>query len=515
MKKRISAVFLIFVLIICVFPSDAYGNEAYVTVKLPAFDVILNGLSIENKTSQYPLIVYKDITYFPMTYYDSRFLGLESIWNSSTGLTIAKTGISWKYHKYQAVVPNNNICLAKTAPFNIKVNGKNIDNSKEEYPLLIFRNITYFPLTWRFAVEEFGWEYSFDREKGLVITSTKVGAAAGQLTLPIATRENGKKGAFTMAGDFFYYEGSAGTIYQVPVTSLENVEKVYQLPKKGDGYVFANLKTERGRALLSYHTGGAVMGSDHLIWLKEDGSFKEIDSGYSVMKIYDDYQIRVNQGVPPFSNNLQIRKLEETEYKSAGSPDFLYGWIWTTDSGGASGIPSEDLYLMNDEIYVLGYFDKDSTESTTGIYKVNINTHVTERVCEEAATGFRIVDDMIYYTDFKDALYQIPVAGGRAEKMTDEAVSYYNALNGKVYYTLKSKNDQLYIYGNDEPVNSGGRVTSLEIQNGYMVAVFDKESESQYKMMIFNDSGEVIYKTIENVLLVRIENGKVVFVKDN
>lgn len=48
-----------------------------------------------------------------------------------------------------------------------------------------------------------------------------------------------------------------------------------------------------------------------------------------------------------------------------------------------------------------------------------------------------------------------------------------------------------------------------------MVAVFDKSSESIYKMMIFNNNGRIIYKTIENVLLVRIENGKIVFAKDN
>lgn len=31
--------------------------------------------------------------------------------------------------------------------------------------------MTYFPLTWRFAVEEFGWQYSFDHTNGLVITN--------------------------------------------------------------------------------------------------------------------------------------------------------------------------------------------------------------------------------------------------------------------------------------------------------------------------------------------------------
>lgn len=51
----------------------------------------------------------------------------------------------------------------------VTVNEKVIDNTKEPYPLLLFRDITYFPLTWRFAVEEFGWNYTFDNKAGLNI----------------------------------------------------------------------------------------------------------------------------------------------------------------------------------------------------------------------------------------------------------------------------------------------------------------------------------------------------------
>lgn len=37
----------------------------------------------------------------------------------------------------------------------------------------MFRDVTYFPLTWRFAVDEFGWMYSFDSKNGLNIYSKK------------------------------------------------------------------------------------------------------------------------------------------------------------------------------------------------------------------------------------------------------------------------------------------------------------------------------------------------------
>ncbi|HBD64199.1 MAG TPA: hypothetical protein DC038_07155 [Clostridiales bacterium] len=518
MKKRLLLVLMTVILTTGMFIPKTYANEG-VTVKLPSFPVTINGTLINNKTSQYPMIVYNGITYFPMTYYDCRFLGLESIWDAKNGLTVEKTGVSWRYNKYSSNKPNNTSYTAKIAGFKIKVNGKKIDNSKQEYPLLFFRNITYFPLTWQFAVEEFGWKYSFDSINGLIITSTENESSAGQLTLPIATRENGEKGAFTMAGDYFYYEGPNGIIYQSPVARPHERKKIYQLPETGYGakYVYASLKTENGRILLNYHTGGATTGSDHLILLNEDGSFRELDAGYSVMKIYDDYQIRVNQSFPPVNNNLQMRKSGEPSYKSVGNPEYLYGWIWTADknSGSMSGIQSKDLYLINDDIFVLGTPDKDNTYLSTGIYKININTGITEKVCEESVSGFKIFENTIYFTDLNNSLYRVLTVGGSAEKLISKPVANYSVLKGMIYYSLDDGSNQLYIYGRNDSVNPGGKLKSLEIQSGYMVAVFDKKSESPHKMMIIDERGKVIYKTMENVLLVRIENGKVVFVKDN
>ncbi len=53
--------------------------------------------------------------------------------------------------------------------FDIKVNGKQVENSKEQYPVLSYKSITYFPLTWEFAVNEFGLGYSWDDNTGLSI----------------------------------------------------------------------------------------------------------------------------------------------------------------------------------------------------------------------------------------------------------------------------------------------------------------------------------------------------------
>ncbi len=502
-------------------PATKAEAASSVRVSLPAFKVSLNGVNIENNFNQYPLIVYNDITYFPMTYYDSRFMGLETAWDSSTGLKIIKTGANWSYQKQESSIKNSIIYNARIAPFKITVNGKTIDNSKEQYPLLLFRNITYFPLTWRFAVEEFDWKYIFDQNNGLTVNSTDSTPSAVQVTLPIVTLKTGEKGAFTMAGDYFYYEGANGIIYQAPINDPANAKNVYKLPdsEHGFAYDFTSLKTENGKALLSYHTGGATMGSDHLIWLKDDGTSEVLDSGYSLIKTYENYTVRVEQRGPFFVDNLQIRKNGEKDYINIGNPDYSYGMYIHKygENKSRRATSSKDLYLIDDEIYVLGYYGyflENTNDETTGIYRVNINTNVQVRLCDNEVASFKIVNDIIYFADQNQHLYKLPLTGGTAELLVDKAVDSYEVLEGKLYYSLKD-NNQLYVYGNEESVNPGGILKSLEVQNGYMIAIFDKLSESQYKLMIFNEDGKVLYKSIENVLLVRIDNSKVVFLKDN
>lgn len=151
--------------------SNVYAAEE-VNVTLPTFDVTINEIAIENECRQYPFIVYKNITYFPMTYFDSRFLGLATEWDNLKGLEIYKTTETLEYEPYKQNWMKSSYYTASIPKFNIVVNGKAINNSTEKYPLLSFRNVTYFPMTWRFAVDEFGWKYSFTSEDGLIINST-------------------------------------------------------------------------------------------------------------------------------------------------------------------------------------------------------------------------------------------------------------------------------------------------------------------------------------------------------
>jgi hypothetical protein len=147
-------------------------------VEIPDFSVTVNGLVLENKYNQYPLIVYKNITYFPMTYNYAGFMGLKSNWYpEARGGAVLFVGVAEQplkeliYYKastangkyYSAGIPSYRIALNTTLSENF------LDNGKEEYPVLNFRNITYFPLTWRFTADEFGWSYAWDVASGLRI----------------------------------------------------------------------------------------------------------------------------------------------------------------------------------------------------------------------------------------------------------------------------------------------------------------------------------------------------------
>lgn len=180
-KKVVSILIIITVFVILFSYNDVFAVQNLI-VKLPSFKVTINGEETNNIYSQYPLITYKDITYFPMTYDGCRYLGLETKWDEKNGLEINKTNVSYPYNKYTSKTKNTGTYYATTPKFNIKINGKAINNQQEEYPLLVFRDVTYFPLTWKYGVEEFGWDYHFDSVNGLVIKS--------QNNIPIVKQNN-------------------------------------------------------------------------------------------------------------------------------------------------------------------------------------------------------------------------------------------------------------------------------------------------------------------------------------
>ena len=147
MKKML----VVLMIVVMVIPTISVSAKEVAT--LPEFDVYFNGNKVESESREYPLLVYKDITYFPMTYFYSRHLGIVTEWDGETNtLAISKKNINSILTAYNSDSKNQKENDVSICNFNIIVNGKTIDNKTEPYPLLTFRDVTYFPLTWRFAL---------------------------------------------------------------------------------------------------------------------------------------------------------------------------------------------------------------------------------------------------------------------------------------------------------------------------------------------------------------------------
>ncbi|MCH4890326.1 hypothetical protein EZV73_22275 [Acidaminobacter sp. JC074] len=169
MKKIISIIILVLLV-----SQVTLGESALVEVTLPGFDIELNGTSIDNTTEEYPFISYNNVTYIPMTWNFSRGLGLESSWDAERGLSIKK---SESVEDIEVGTNGNNDMSASyqasLVSFPVSINGMAIDNASEDYPLLSFRDITYFPMTWKYIVDEFGGESKWDPSTGLVVKTNK------------------------------------------------------------------------------------------------------------------------------------------------------------------------------------------------------------------------------------------------------------------------------------------------------------------------------------------------------
>ena len=127
--------------------------EAAMRADVVTAKVTLNGQVIDNKNAKYPLLSYSNITYFPMTYHLSRFMGVETDWNGTAkSLNIYAGGAQSAYVAEPGKAPKGSVSVTLPS-YRISVNGALIDNKEATYPIFNYNGVTYFPLTFRYAYE--------------------------------------------------------------------------------------------------------------------------------------------------------------------------------------------------------------------------------------------------------------------------------------------------------------------------------------------------------------------------
>lgn len=158
MKKFLSVI-LSALIAVSALGFTASAESTTVKVQIAPYTTHIEYIDVYNGAVKFPLLVYKNITYLPLTGGVCERLGLASGFDAEKGLYITKAQVPYNFEdsdafggstlnyygtEYDAVIPE----------YPIYLNGIRIDSTKEEYPFLNFRGITYIPLTYKFAVEE-------------------------------------------------------------------------------------------------------------------------------------------------------------------------------------------------------------------------------------------------------------------------------------------------------------------------------------------------------------------------
>ncbi len=533
---------LTLVFVLMVFSSAVVFAEEAVT--LPAFDVTFGEEAVESEQRQFPLIVYKDITYVPMTYFDCRYLGLKTDWNGETRtLSIEQTPINCAYRDYKWEWKNNKNNKASVCDFNIVVNGKTIDNSKEEYPLLTFRDVTYFPLTWRFAVDEFGWEYSFDAENGLVIKAKNY--RTKNVELP------GIEGDVATDGEYYYYSGEKDgkkVVYRALTSDTSNPEVIYEMPDTNltNGASFSN---SCGDIYFSYTAGSVpTTSTSRFFKIEKDGSVTEKipDDGYGYGK-HGYYEIRIaNDEIKVMGEHHGINGKTEFSYEKDGKVyevEPLPGWTHVGKRRNGvvySNTSPECVKIFDDKIYYTAFNEENSEDSA--LYVIDTKTGEQKKlldgvcgfdVCQKP-TGDYKGNVIIYDNNGTVMLYDETTGESRAlEEKGDEDLYLVAAVGG--YHTravMKNREGNRTVVKTlwaDKTMPTENTVV-FETKTGTYVSKFDnlicvrtagESPEDEVRFFVAGNSGEHEYATFsssdvasnvfvyDNILLYKIGKDKV------
>lgn len=427
-------------------PSEnAHAADKRYTVTLPSFTVTLNGQTVDNRNRDYPLIVYNDITYFPMTWFDCRFLGLENAWSPEQGLSVRQSNVTAPYHDYASAEANTSRSYrAELADGSITVNGQAIDNRSEEYPLLSFRDITYFPLTWRFAHDAFGWDYSYTDAEGLAIRSSN--PQVKDAGLPGYAANNG----FAVYKGYYYFVETIDAInhvYRSPLSDPGAREQVYEYEYSTTYGPNPRLSfsARDGGLWLSYHMGGGIMGHDEYVKLHEDGTAEKGPSGKVDFRDSSLGRVLVSYFVAPSPPNLMMipsGSPAEAELVVLGDPSMIYGWAISISDDGGTNYATGNLQVVGTDLYTHGSsypLSPENRQNSKRIWRIDLKTGNPTLISREPVDKFKVTGDgRILYVKASDGLLYASDLDGRQEMLLSgqQKVYEFSSVGEEVFFTV-------------------------------------------------------------------------------
>ncbi len=368
-----------------------------------------------------------------MTYSNSRFLGIVTNWSNEKGLEIFTGNNFGSFSETYRNFKNNAKDTANTVNFNVYVNDEKIDNSKEQYPLLSYRNVTYFPITYKFAVTNFGWEANFD-ENGLQVKSNKFDVETVDMENTIYDFE-----AYT---SFNYYNGDYYFIdnYEVLEESYydqQTTEKLYKYNYDTKEKVFIS------------NIDKSI--SPKFIYIKNDELFLEYyTKGIASIGVnrYSIFENEINKSYSPYYHYHYLA--EDLYYSTFAGDNYIYYYDdnkeytitipYKSEASINFSKTGEGDIVVGDNIYLIGRNDN--------IYKVNYKNEIIENINANVKVDeYYVLNNKIYFKNLDDKkLYVMDLDGNNVLKIVDDEVNDIIFRDGKVYYILQNDIESMIVY---------------------------------------------------------------------
>ncbi|WP_276356790.1 DUF5050 domain-containing protein [Cohnella caldifontis] len=474
--------------------------DTSVKVTLPKFAVSLNGHQVDNAYRQYPLLVYRGITYFPMTWNDSRLLGLETNESPESGLNVRQSPVASAYAPDKSKSRNTAAYTAKISTGSITVNGKAILSAKEPYPILSFRNVAYFPLTWRFAHDEFGWDYKWSADGGLRITSHNP-----QLQTAGLPAYAGKNDVALFKGYYYFVEtkGAMNHVYRAPEKQPSAKKEIYSYAYDNLDWPQTQLSFQiRDNTLwLTYHVGGGVMGSDRFVKIGDDGKAELMHDGYLDFRETPYGTLIVRLAASAFEGgNLILSPSGKSgpNNPKVGDPGLMYAVRNDKTSWDLGpGIVPSYMAVIGEYAYV---YASRSESDANHIYRINLKTNQTEKIVSSSVSWFRDIENKLYYIKDEDqALYSAALDGSGETKLSDHAVSWFDGIDGNVFYATKKSTSQFELYNadpdGDDPLVWSSPIVRAQVAGGRLVC----ELGGKDGVAILDSDGRLLAKVTDPI----------------
>lgn len=159
-----------------------------------------------------------------------------------------------------------------------------------------------------------------------------------------------------------------------------SVETIDTLPLDYDTPVNASLSTQDDRILMSYHVGGAIMGSFITDLYDMDGKKLSSISGYDAIAISGDIVV-ITDHFMPTPNNLSISYDSGKTFTKFGDKDWYYGGALTEDGGYTTSVYSS-LEIRDGYVYTTAVYDIDHEKSddplVTHAVRISVKTGALE-----------------------------------------------------------------------------------------------------------------------------------------